>query len=1123
MDTIFTFSAGTLARPLLIAVGVAALILVGRALLAPYLARIGLRNPPRRWVRTALIVLGLMLATTFVASSLAIDDTITLAVKTVAVYNLGRIDEDITGGQGPLNTYPESYGVNVEQALGDNAMVAGIAPALVTPDMLVADTTARQVRGGVSAIGLASNQAGPLAAFHSTANGAAAPMAALPSGQIYLNNNLADLLNAHAGDTVTLYSIHWLGQRFTYRVAAIVTGGLLGDAPQVVLPLDVLQADAQQPASINHIYIANAGNGLTGVGYSDAVADIARSSLPGGVSVAQVKRDGVDFSLRAQDIFGRILTLYTLFAFAIGLLLIFLIFALLAAERRAELGMARAVGMRRGQVVWTLLFEGAAYDLTAALGGVLSGLILGAVIVEIVSPTLKQVGFPLTLELNPASMFVAFALGLLFTLLTIALASWTVSHMTIAAALRDLPEPRAPDPTLFTLARNTLFSSRPDGRMPLGQLGGAWLALLWGLTTRGLVPLALGVWLLNVGAARLDALIFSVGLSFAAAGVALVARWLALAALALTLRLRRTAPQDALVALTRATRLSDRLSALVIGAILALYWSLPFDALASLGLPRFSGAGIQIFFIAGVMMVAGCVLALAPNLDVLLAPVKWLAGRLRGLRHVARIALVYPSQQRFRTGIGLALFSLVVFTMVVMDVIAASTTGAYDNLPAQAANYDIAGQPLFSSVGGVGPAMAGIRRNAPGAASAIAAVGEARPLPLGIIQPGAANASWRFYPASEVSGALAQGVGLPLAARASGFGSDAAVWHALQTTPGDVVVDASALSPADAAALGVTPGLAPTGNQFLGPPIAAGLPGTSSLESLAAQQAAQNLIQGNGPLDATGGQGSEALGVLGLLLQFGGDLHNYTLSLRNIAIKPHVIAPTTLWVADLRGGPATKLTVVGVVDNSHSQAYGVLGSQATFAPTEQGLPAWGNEYYYFKLKPGADAHATSLAIGAALNQNGFETTVIQDVLLNVNGPKVYITRVLVGLVGLTLLVGMAALAVTGSRAVVERRQQIGMLRALGFHRGHVQLIFLIESLLVGVAGVALGVTLGLILCRNIFAVDFFAQFQSGLTLIVPWRDVAGICGAALAASLLAALLPAIQAGLVAPADALRYE
>jgi putative ABC transport system permease protein len=175
------------------------------------------------------------------------------------------------------------------------------------------------------------------------------------------------------------------------------------------------------------------------------------------------------------------------------------------------------------------------------------------------------------------------------------------------------------------------------------------------------------------------------------------------------------------------------------------------------------------------------------------------------------------------------------------------------------------------------------------------------------------------------------------------------------------------------------------------------------------------------------------------------------------------------------------------------------------------------------MRPGADAHTEALALGSSLLENGFETTILQDVLLSVNGPRVFISRVLVGLVGLTLLVGMAALAVTGSRAVVERRQQIGMLRALGFRRAHVQAIFLIESLLVGIISAGLGLALGLVLCRNVFAVDFFAAITTGLTLVVPWNELAIICGAAIAASALAALIPVWQAGRIAPADALRYE
>jgi len=64
--------------------------------------------------------------------------------------------------------------------------------------------------------------------------------------------------------------------------------------------------------------------------------------------------------------------------------------------------------------------------------------------------------------------------------------------------------------------------------------------------------------------------------------------------------------------------------------------------------------------------------------------------------------------------------------------------------------------------------------------------------------------------------------------------------------------------------------------------------------------------------------------------------------------------------------------------------------------------------------------------------------------------------------------------------------------------------------------------LGLILCHNIFAVNFFEQFNTGLAFAIPWDQLAIIAGVALAASLLAALLPAWQAGRVTPAEALRY-
>ena len=66
-------------------------------------------------------------------------------------------------------------------------------------------------------------------------------------------------------------------------------------------------------------------------------------------------------------------TTFGTFSIAAGILLIFLIFVMLAAERRSELGIARAIGTRRGHLVEMFLFEGVAYDLVAAAVGALLG------------------------------------------------------------------------------------------------------------------------------------------------------------------------------------------------------------------------------------------------------------------------------------------------------------------------------------------------------------------------------------------------------------------------------------------------------------------------------------------------------------------------------------------------------------------------------------------------------------------------------------------------------------------------------------------------------------------------------------------------------------------------------
>jgi putative ABC transport system permease protein len=119
------------------------------------------------------------------------------------------------------------------------------------------------------------------------------------------------------------------------------------------------------------------------------------------------------------------------------------------------------------------------------------------------------------------------------------------------------------------------------------------------------------------------------------------------------------------------------------------------------------------------------------------------------------------------------------------------------------------------------------------------------------------------------------------------------------------------------------------------------------------------------------------------------------------------------------------------------------------------------------------------------------------------------------------VVGVAALGVISTRAVVERRQQIGMLRALGFQRQMVSWVFLIESSFVALLGIGLGIGLALIPASQM--VNDMAVDIPGLTFQVPWNEILIVFGLAYTMTLLTTWLPAVQASRVRPAEALRYE
>ncbi len=1091
MQALFGIPLETLKQRLLLYTILAVVVVVLLALRQPILLKIGLRNVPRRKLRMLLIIFGLMLSTSFITAALAVGDTITTAVRSVAVYNYGRIDEIIEGGHGPLGLFPLDVYYPVLFEAQSDPDIAGVTPALQEDNLLVADETARQVRSSVTALAILSGAEMNFGGMYA-ANNVPLPSGALGANDVYLNAALGSLLNARPGDTLYVYSDRWPGQRFQFTVRGIIAkSGLVGDTPTFVLPLFALQ-DIEHTGDINRIFIANRGDGLSGVALTDGITARISRRLPGGVHVNEVKEHGVEQAQAANDIFTRIFTLFALFSLAIGVLLIFLIFVLLAAERRAEMGVSRAIGVQRDQLVRIFLFEGSFYDLMASLVGILAGVGLGAALVALLRPTLTRVGFPLEVQFQSTSLIISYCLGALFTLGTIVVSSWVISRMTIVQAMRDLPEPPRQPLSLVKLVGTWAAHMEMAFLITSGDLSparaalalpGDLLRIAWGLTTRGIVPLVVGRLLLQHGIATYQIAPFSLGLSLMLVGAALVVRWFIVCLPGLLYAvgvLRGITPQKMLHVQHQCLLVGDRVAAAVAGLGLLLYWALPYDALVSLGFPRFGG-GIEVFFFSGVMMVCGAIWVLTFNADLLLLPLIWLLRGLRKLGFILHTALVYPLHYRFRTGVNLVMFTLVIFTMTVMAVLSNSVAHSYGDIQHYTGGYDIQARPFFRPIPDIHSAIA----HAPGVnPSDFESVGSETIGLAGVIQLSAPSPRWSFYPINLVDGGSLDGLGEHLVARAPGYATDADVWQALRTHPNYALIDSRALPPSpDSPYSGYIPS-----------------PGQDELEALRSIE--------NTAASELGGLPNQ------YLYQFSGAYQGDT-----------TIPATPVWVNDIRGGQSVKLTIIGVVDNLDGLHYGLLTAQQNFAPAQAGLPPLPlqTQRYFFKVRPGIDPHAEAVALGSAFLDNGLETTVLADVVVDANGARIFISQILLGVVGLTLLLGLAALAVTGTRAVVERRQQIGMLRALGYQRWGVQLSFLLEFLLVGVAGTCIGMSLGLVLCRNVFAANFFEQYQTGIFLLVPWQELGVIALCAGVASLLAAFLPAWQAGRVSPADALRYE
>jgi putative ABC transport system permease protein len=229
--------------------------------------------------------------------------------------------------------------------------------------------------------------------------------------------------------------------------------------------------------------------------------------------------------------------------------------------------------------------------------------------------------------------------------------------------------------------------------------------------------------------------------------------------------------------------------------------------------------------------------------------------------------------------------------------------------------------------------------------------------------------------------------------------------------------------------------------------------------------------------------------------------------------------PFPMIVQDNANEASRPVVIIGIMNRGPSETY--RGLWMNTRATATSFPALDTRYY-IRLAAGADAEAEANAIEQSLAEFGISAESIAQKVEEQQSFTTAFFYLVQGFMGLGLGVGLAALGVIAFRTVVERRQEIGLMRAVGFSRTAVAFTFMVESAFIAVLGIFNGIWLALLLSNRILSSEQFST--AGFTEFhVPWLQIAIMAVAVFVASVLTTLIPSRQASSIPIAEALRYE
>lgn len=230
--------------------------------------------------------------------------------------------------------------------------------------------------------------------------------------------------------------------------------------------------------------------------------------------------------------------------------------------------------------------------------------------------------------------------------------------------------------------------------------------------------------------------------------------------------------------------------------------------------------------------------------------------------------------------------------------------------------------------------------------------------------------------------------------------------------------------------------------------------------------------------------------------------------------------PARLW--NLTPGDAVRLRAPGGVERNYTFAGYVRTSNLGLmlgAQEADSLGVRSTRVVLVRVAPGADPEDVAGRLTNTYQSQGlaFETfRALNEARVQQAQPLLLVVE---AFLGVGLMVGLSSTGILASRAVHERRREIGTLRALGFEEADVRRAFLLESTMTTLVGLVVGLGVGLVVAHSVW---WRTEARAAATFAPPWTLMLGFSAALLLLSALAALGPAMRASRLPPAVAVRH-